>query len=155
MSDRGTTVRAQPSDGSTATCTPGRHAIVALVPSATSLRADDQRPGRRSRDPPVATVRPRSPYRFSGPRLRGLREREGMTRRELARLVGRSAGSIQSYEEKHGTPSLKTLCDLAGALDVTPNELFRCFDDDQRERAEGEQTPGRLRIAWRGDPTPP
>ncbi len=52
------------------------------------------------------------------------RHRRHMTQAELARAAKTSVDTIGKYERAAGSPTLKTICDIAEALDCEPNDLF-------------------------------
>lgn len=60
---------------------------------------------------------------FSPLRLRGHRERRGLSRLALAARVGVHLDSIKSYEYGLNKPSLDVFLSLAGSLDISPNDL--------------------------------
>lgn len=53
-----------------------------------------------------------------GERLKALREKAGLTQRELARLAGIEAMQISRYERGVGYPAVETLIAIARTLDV-------------------------------------
>ena len=53
-----------------------------------------------------------------GERLKALREKAGLSQRELARLAGIEAMQISRYERGVGYPAVKTLIAIARTLDV-------------------------------------
>lgn len=59
-----------------------------------------------------------------GTRLRALREKAGLTQRELARLAGIEAMQISRYERGVGYPAVETLLALAKTLDVDLDYLL-------------------------------
>lgn len=59
-----------------------------------------------------------------GGRLRGARERRGMTLRELARRVGVSASLISQIETSKAQPSVRTLYDIVSELGISFDSLF-------------------------------
>jgi transcriptional regulator with XRE-family HTH domain len=63
-----------------------------------------------------------------GERLRGARQRKGMTVRELARRVGVSASLISQIERDKVNPSVSTLWSLVTVLGLTMSELFADAD---------------------------
>src|SRR5207244_8805209 len=60
----------------------------------------------------------------SGPRLRKLRKRQGLSLAEAAERAGVSAGFLSSVELSHSKPSVSTLSRLAGAYGTTVLELY-------------------------------
>jgi transcriptional regulator with XRE-family HTH domain len=78
-----------------------------------------------------------------GPRLRGAREKAGMSVRGLARKVGVSASLVSQIEHGHVMPSVGTLYAMANELGLLVDDLFR--DEDtapQPDRpARGFATP--------------
>ena len=71
---------------------------------------------------------------FSPQRLRALREHRRLSREGLARLIGRSAASIEKYERAEITPSAESLGVLASALEVGVSDLFDEDPGDPRDR---------------------
>jgi transcriptional regulator with XRE-family HTH domain len=60
---------------------------------------------------------------FSPQRLRGHRERLGLSRAQLGARVGRDQNTIKAYEYGVTPPSLTTFLLLAGSLGISPNDL--------------------------------
>lgn len=58
-------------------------------------------------------------------RIKVLREAVGLTQVELARQIGMNGGNLCRLETGRHTPTLKTVCKLAEALDVTVDDLLR------------------------------
>ncbi len=52
------------------------------------------------------------------------RDRAGLTDRSLAELSGISKTQINQIENGRANPTLRTICILSLALDVTPADLF-------------------------------
>lgn len=59
-----------------------------------------------------------------GKRIKGLRERFGVTQEQLAETAGISAKGLGELERGRGNPSLASLEGLANALGVTLSELL-------------------------------
>ncbi|PKN55114.1 MAG: hypothetical protein CVU56_23045 [Deltaproteobacteria bacterium HGW-Deltaproteobacteria-14] len=59
-----------------------------------------------------------------GPRLKLLRERRGLSQRELARRAGVTNASVSQIEQDRVSPSVASLRKLAGALGVSLAEFF-------------------------------
>jgi transcriptional regulator with XRE-family HTH domain len=57
-------------------------------------------------------------------RIRQLRERKGVSLRELARLSGVGAATLSRIESGHANPRLSTLLHLAAVLGVFVGQLF-------------------------------
>ena len=57
-------------------------------------------------------------------RIRQLRERKGVSLRELARLSGVGAATLSRIESGEANPRLSTLLRLADVLDVSVTDLF-------------------------------
>ena len=57
-------------------------------------------------------------------RLREIRERKGVSLRELKKASGVAVSSLARFEAGEGDPQLSTLRKLAKALDVTVAELI-------------------------------
>lgn len=65
-----------------------------------------------------------APQRFSGTRLRAIREDRECTREALATASGRSYESISSYELGRSVPSVEALVSMAAALHAEVGDLF-------------------------------
>lgn len=87
---------------------------------------------------------------FSPLRLRGHRERVGLSRPELAQRVKIVKGSeikelkadtIKAYEYGAIKPGLDAFLSLADSLDISPNDLCRTSDDDEMEYLAGKHWP--------------
>ena len=93
--------------------------------SRTSSRLPDRR-----RDPATATVAPVAAMDRSfesskvGTRLRGERERRGISLRELARRVGVSPSLVSQIELDRVNPSVSTLYSLVTELGMTMGDVF-------------------------------
>lgn len=82
-------------------------------------------------------------------RLRAARECRGWTQGHLASVAGIPPSSLSLYESGGRSPSLENLTAIAGALDVS-------LDDLVHDRSGGTLTPGEqgvlshLAVAWNG-----
>ena len=56
--------------------------------------------------------------------IRARRKEKGLSREELAEMIGVSLNSIRFYEEGRRRPTIETLEKLAKALDVKMDDLF-------------------------------
>ena len=65
-----------------------------------------------------------------GSRLRALRNERGLSQRELANQAGISANAVSLIERDENSPSVSTLQNLAGALNV---KMSYFFDEDVRK----------------------
>lgn len=66
-------------------------------------------------------------------KIKQVREHKGLTLRELSRKSGIAAGYLSELESdmnKKNNPTVKIICKLAEALQVKPEELFECKEDD-------------------------
>ena len=63
-----------------------------------------------------------------GPRLKLLRERRGLSQRELARRAGMTNASVSQIEQDRVSPSVASLRKLAGALGVSLAEFFAAHE---------------------------
>ena len=70
-------------------------------------------------------------YRF-GEKLRAVRERRGMTMREVAERAGLSESLISQIERNRVSPAIDTLLSLVEVLDI---DLEYLFSDFRKERA--------------------
>ena len=59
----------------------------------------------------------------AGELIREQRKRKGMTQKQLAEKLGVSTPSIRLYELGKRTPSEEMLCQIADALEITPEAL--------------------------------
>jgi transcriptional regulator with XRE-family HTH domain len=73
-------------------------------------------------------------------RLREMRERAGLSARQLGRAACMPRETVHRLERGAGMPSVTTLCRLADALEVEPSELL-CVLDSRWAMTE----------AWRAD----
>ena len=62
--------------------------------------------------------------RFSGPRLRRIRQRRSLSQRALARAVGVSQTTVHLAETGERVPHERTIGALAEALGVEPQDFF-------------------------------
>lgn len=86
------------------------------------------------------------PWQFSPSRLRGHRERLGLSRNALGAKIGKRMDTIKVYEYGITPPSLSAFLSLADSLGISPNDLCRQTPrDDEAEYLEGR--------TW--SPTPP
>ncbi len=53
-----------------------------------------------------------------------LREKNGLSTRDLSRISGISRSCINEIENNCGNPTLKTVCKLALALNVMPEDVY-------------------------------
>lgn len=65
-----------------------------------------------------------------GDRLRRLRERQGLTQEELARLLETNTGTVSRWERGIGNPQALQLVQLAETLGATVDYLLRGTDPD-------------------------
>lgn len=83
-------------------------------------------PGKpRSSRPPVARAGRAAASDRLGMRLRGAREKAGMSVRGLARTLGVSASLVSQIERGHVMPSVGTLYAMANELGLLVDDLFR------------------------------
>jgi len=73
--------------------------------------------------------------RFSGPKLRAVRERVGLSREQLAVAVPCSASAIVKWENGYGPPKRPTLLRLLRVLDCPIEDLVEP-DPDFAEAAQ-------------------
>ena len=79
-----------------------------------------------------------------GTRLRGAREKAGMTVRGLAREVGVSASLVSQIERGQVMPSVGTLYAMANELGLLVDDLFR--DEDTAPRSVGRRAASRREV---------
>ena len=61
-------------------------------------------------------------YQFSK-RLKSLREKEGVTQRQMAKHIGMSAGTIVNLEQGYSKPSFDVLIDIADYFEMSLDDL--------------------------------
>lgn len=61
-------------------------------------------------------------YQFSK-RLKSLREKEGVTQRQMARNIGMSAGTIVNLEQGYSKPRFDVLIDIADYFEMSLDDL--------------------------------
>jgi transcriptional regulator with XRE-family HTH domain len=71
-----------------------------------------------------------------GARLKGVRQRSGMSLREVARQLGVSPSFVSQLENGKSQPSVATLYSLAQLLDVSIDQLFAADPDLDLDDAE-------------------
>lgn len=76
------------------------------------------------------------PWLFSPLRLRGHRERLGLSRAQLGVRVGRGQDAIKVYEYGIKMPSLSVFLLLADSLGISPNDLCQRSSNPQEELLE-------------------
>lgn len=64
---------------------------------------------------------------YIGSRIKQAREKRGLSRKELATLVGVTPSAITNYENGISFPKPPVLCALFGALKVDANFLFQDY----------------------------
>ena len=67
-----------------------------------------------------------------GQRVKGLRNRHGLSQETLATMVGTSTSQISLIENNRSQPSLKTAIAIARAFDTSLDFLTGAVDDDRR-----------------------
>ena len=70
-------------------------------------------------------------------RLIKLRERKGVSAREMSLAIGQSPGYINGLENRYGFPSMQVFFYICEYLDVTPSEFF----DAERHGGAGRKKP--------------
>ena len=63
------------------------------------------------------------------------RESRGLTQKELARLIGKSIGTIQSWEYGDSYPNAEMLWRLCEFFDTDPNTMLGWYDEHPRDEA--------------------
>ena len=66
-----------------------------------------------------------------GNKLRTVREERGLSQRELAQRAGVSTNAISLIERDENSPSVSTLQNLAGALNVKMSYFFDDYEPTQ------------------------
>lgn len=72
-------------------------------------------------------------------RLRQLRERAGLSARQLARASDMPRETVHRLERGKGMPSVTTMCRLADGLGVEPSELLYVLDSRWIEQWRAER----------------
>jgi transcriptional regulator with XRE-family HTH domain len=70
-------------------------------------------------------------YRF-GAKLRGVREKRGMTMKQVAEATGISESMVSQIERDKVSPALDTMLRMADALEIDMNYLFADFKKPRR-----------------------
>lgn len=73
-----------------------------------------------------------------GDRIKQARKKRGLSRKELAALVGVTTSSISNYEVGISFPKPSVLCALFGALKVDANFLFQDYLPAQAKSTDGK-----------------
>lgn len=66
-------------------------------------------------------------------KIKQIRESKGLGLRELAEKSGIAIGYLSELENplsKKSNPTINVICKLAEALEVNPEELYECEEDD-------------------------
>jgi transcriptional regulator with XRE-family HTH domain len=71
-----------------------------------------------------------------GPRLRELREQQGLSVREFAKRIKRTPGYVSRIEARGEIPSPNLLCEIADIHGIAPEELLNLAKQCYLERAE-------------------
>lgn len=74
-------------------------------------------------------------------RLREMREKRGLTQRELAGLCGLGDKQIWRYENEQSEPNAEALIQLARKLEVSTDYLLGLVDQPNERLSEEELTP--------------
>lgn len=80
-----------------------------------------------------------------GDRLKKLREEKNMYQKDLANILGVSAGAIGMYENNKRTPDFDILKKIADVFDVTIDYLLGRTNNPTTIRVEGDRLPKELR----------
>ncbi|MZQ75220.1 MAG: helix-turn-helix domain-containing protein [Peptoclostridium sp.] len=80
-----------------------------------------------------------------GDRLRRLRERRQIYQKDLAKILGVSAGAIGMYETNKRTPDFEILNKIADYFDVTVDYLLGRTDDEEIKIYEKDQIPDKFK----------
>jgi transcriptional regulator with XRE-family HTH domain len=89
-------------------------------------------------------------YRF-GEKIRAVRERRGLTLREIAERAGVSESLVSQIERNRVSPAIDTLLSLADALDIDLEYLFSDFKKERTVkivRAGARATSGRPGVLY-------
>jgi transcriptional regulator with XRE-family HTH domain len=94
---------------------------------------------------------------FRGERLREVREKKGLSQRELCALSGLEEAQLSRYENGKMGPSLKYLETLAQHLDVSADYLLGLTDDPRSRSAIDELSADEYKVVetlrregWKG-----
>ena len=67
-------------------------------------------------------------------RIKEFRENTGYTQKELAKLIGKSHVTVQSYEKGTSFPNADTLLKMCDVYDTDPNDLLGWYIDHPLDR---------------------
>ena len=76
-----------------------------------------------------------------GPQIRAWRQKRNMIQKELAATVGMDVTQMWSIENDRNSPSLRTLARIAGALQISVQDLLRSPDDSNLSTTPSPQDP--------------
>jgi transcriptional regulator with XRE-family HTH domain len=66
--------------------------------------------------------------------VRKVRESKFLLQKELAKMADTTEATISRIENGVNPPSLRTIRNIAAALDVSPADLYTTADDPERDR---------------------
>ena len=68
-------------------------------------------------------------------KIRRYREERGLTQQQLAKSIGKSFRTIQSWEREESYPNAEAIWSLCEFFDTDPNDLLGWWDDHPRDDA--------------------
>ncbi|MCR4633024.1 MAG: helix-turn-helix domain-containing protein [Erysipelotrichaceae bacterium] len=74
-----------------------------------------------------------------GDRIKEAREKKGISQKQLAKLIGKSPTAMNNYEKYSQGLSPEIIIKLVKILDVTPNDLFQDYFDEEKNRFDEEE----------------
>jgi transcriptional regulator with XRE-family HTH domain len=89
-----------------------------------------------------------------GETLKLLRRNRGISRRELAAVIGKSEATVSAYEQNRKSPSLETLVSIADYFSVTTDYLLGRNSDTGEKPLELEEVLSRAHLYYRGASIP-
>lgn len=70
-------------------------------------------------------------------KIRSYRERSEMTQQELAKAIGKSFRTIQSWERNESFPNAEMIWKLSELFDTDPNEFLGWYEEHPRNDSTG------------------
>ena len=89
-----------------------------------------------------------------GPQIRAWRQKRNMIQKELAAAVGMDVTQMWSIENDRNSPSLRTLARIAGALQISVQDLLRSPDDASLSTTpspQGSRSPHAFNVLHAGE----
>lgn len=73
-------------------------------------------------------------------KLRSYRESRGLTQQELAKQIGKSFRTIQSWERSESYPNAEAVCLMCDFFGTDPNDFLGWYDEHPEDRPSASVT---------------